>query len=126
MALALTKTRLVTRIARKLATHASGSLDRQERQLSTRDVDLAVKHLVDYMADTLVEGGRIEVRGFGSFSLHYRAPRLGRNPKTGDRVKLAGKYVPHFKSGKELRDRVNQPARQSDDQDDAVSEAIHG
>ena len=53
------------------------------------------------------EGQRIEVRGFGSFSLHYREPRKGRNPKTGDAVELSGKYVPHFKPGKELRDRVN-------------------
>jgi integration host factor subunit beta len=59
------------------------------------------------MADVLSEGGRIEIRGFGSFSLHYRAPRTGRNPKTGDPVVLSGKYVPHFKPGKELRDRVN-------------------
>jgi integration host factor subunit beta len=59
------------------------------------------------MAQVLASGGRIEIRGFGSFSLHYRAPRIGRNPKTGDTVKLLGKYVPHFKPGKELRDRVN-------------------
>jgi len=59
------------------------------------------------MADVLAEGGRIEIRGFGSFSLHYRAPRTGRNPKTGEPVVLSGKYVPHFKPGKELRDRVN-------------------
>ena len=57
--------------------------------------------------DELKNGGRIEIRGFGSFSLHYRAPRTGRNPKTGDKVDLEGKYVPHFKPGKELRDRAN-------------------
>ncbi len=56
---------------------------------------------------TLAGNERIEIRGFGSFSLHYRAPRVGRNPKTGDKVELEGKYVPHFKPGKELRDRVN-------------------
>jgi integration host factor subunit beta len=50
---------------------------------------------------------KIEIRGFGSFSLHFRAPRMGRNPKTGEAVELEGKYVPHFKPGKELRDRVN-------------------
>ncbi len=55
------------------------------------------------MASTLAQGERIEIRGFGSFSLHYRAPRTGRNPKTGDKVELEGKYVPHFKPGKELR-----------------------
>ena len=58
--------------------------------------------------DALARGERIEIRGFGSFSLHYRAPRIGRNPKTGEQVALAGKYVPHFKPGKELRERVNE------------------
>ena len=80
--------------------------DRYE-MLSSRDVELAVKTMIDSMAQVLATGGRIEIRGFGSFSLHYRAPRIGRNPKTGDTVKLTGKYVPHFKPGKELRDRVN-------------------
>ena len=76
-------------------------------QLSAKDIELAVKMILDYMAEALAEGERIEIRGFGSFSLHYRAPRLGRNPKTGEKVELAGKYVPHFKPGKELRERVN-------------------
>lgn len=76
-------------------------------QLSARDIELAVKMILDYMAEALAEGERIEIRGFGSFSLHYRSPRLGRNPKSGEKVELAGKHVPHFKPGKELRDRVN-------------------
>jgi integration host factor subunit beta len=63
--------------------------------------------ILERMAKALVSKQRIEVRGFGSFSLHYRAPRTGRNPKTGDSVTLNGKYVPHFKPGKDLRDRVN-------------------
>ena len=63
--------------------------------------------LTDRMKKALLDGDRIEIRGFGSFSLHYRAPRVGRNPKTGDKVELDGKYVPHFKPGKELRDRAN-------------------
>jgi integration host factor subunit beta len=63
--------------------------------------------VLEHMASTLAQGERIEIRGFGSFSLHYRAPRTGRNPKTGDKVDLEGKYVPHFKPGKELRDRAN-------------------
>ena len=67
----------------------------------------AVKEMLEHMASTLAQGERIEIRGFGSFSLHYRAPRTGRNPKTGDKVELEGKYVPHFKPGKELRDRAN-------------------
>lgn len=78
-----------------------------QTQLSAKDVELAVKMILDHMAEALSEGERIEIRGFGSFSLHYRAPRQGRNPKTGEKVELAGKYVPHFKPGKELRDRVN-------------------
>src|SRR3546814_14486959 len=62
----------------------------------------------DLMSQCLATGDRIEIRGFGSFSLHYRAPRVGRNPKTGQSVSLDGKFVPHFKPGKELRDRVNE------------------
>jgi integration host factor subunit beta len=77
-------------------------------QLSARDVEAAVKGMVDHMAETLSKGGRIEVRGFGSFSVRYRAPRTGRNPKTGSKVELTEKYVPHFKPGKDLRDRVNE------------------
>jgi integration host factor subunit beta len=70
-------------------------------------VEKAVKSIIEQLSRTLEEGGRIEIRGFGSFSLHYRSPRTGRNPKTGDAVVLDEKYVPHFKPGKELRDRVN-------------------
>lgn len=80
--------------------------ERQD-QLSVKDVELAVKMVLDCMSDMLAAGERIEIRGFGSFSLHYRAPRVGRNPKTGASVELPGKHVPHFKPGKELRDRVN-------------------
>lgn len=72
-----------------------------------KDVEGAVKMILDMMSDSLSQGERIEIRGFGSFSLHYRAPRVGRNPKTGDAVTLDAKYVPHFKPGKELRERVN-------------------
>ena len=79
----------------------------RQSQLSTKDVELAVKTIIEQMSHSLSTGGRIEIRGFGSFSLHYREPRRGRNPKTGDAVELTGKYVPHFKPGKELRDRVN-------------------
>lgn len=91
----MTKSELVERMAAK------------QDQLSVRDIELAVKTILEQMAQTLSEGKRIEVRGFGSFSLNYRAPRTGRNPKTGEAVQLEGKYVPHFKPGKELRDRVN-------------------
>ncbi|CAG9001572.1 MAG: Integration host factor subunit beta [Candidatus Celerinatantimonas neptuna] len=75
--------------------------------LSAKDMELAIKEILEQMAASLQSGDRIEIRGFGSFSLHYRAPRIGRNPKTGEKVELSGKYVPHFKPGKELRDRVN-------------------
>ena len=78
-----------------------------QTQLSAKDVELAVKTMIEHMALTLASGQRIEIRGFGSFSLHYRAPRIGRNPKTGASVGLAGKYVHRFKRGKELRDRDN-------------------
>ena len=76
-------------------------------QLPPRDVEQAVRMILERMANALVSKQRIEIRGFGSFSLHYRAPRTGRNPKTGDSVTLSGKYVPHFKPGKDLRDLVN-------------------
>ena len=82
-------------------------LSRRQGHLKSDDVDMAVKTLLEMMSYALTEGDRIEIRGFGSFSLHFRPPRVGRNPKTGDSVALPGKYVPHFKPGKELRDRVN-------------------
>jgi len=92
----MTKSELIERIAA------------DQSQLSLKDVELAVKMILKQMADALAEGDRIEIRGFGSFSLHYREARLGRNPKTGETVSLPGKYVPHFKAGKELKDRVNE------------------
>lgn len=91
----MTKSELIERIA-----------ERQD-QLSPKDIELAIKLILEYMSQSLASGSRIEIRGFGSFSIHYRAPRIGRNPKTGESVQLEGKYVPHFKPGKELRDKVN-------------------
>lgn len=91
----MTKSELIEQIAMK------------KTDLSIKQVESAVKLLLDHMTDTLATGGRVEIRGFGSFSLHFREPRRGRNPKTGDSVQLEGKYVPHFKPGKELRDQVN-------------------
>jgi integration host factor subunit beta len=79
----------------------------KQSHLAYKDVELAVRCVLEQMSNALASGDRIEIRGFGSFSLHYRPPRMGRNPKTGDAVALAGKHVPHFKPGKELRDRVN-------------------
>ncbi|MEO7324543.1 MAG: integration host factor subunit beta [Dokdonella sp.] len=84
------------------------SLALRQKHLAANDVELAVKSVLEQMSLSLSTGERIEIRGFGSFSLHYRPPRMGRNPKTGDSVALPGKHVPHFKPGKELRERVNE------------------
>ena len=84
------------------------TLAEQHAHVPVKDVENAVKEILEQMAVSLSTSDRIEIRGFGSFSLHYRAPRTGRNPKTGDTVELDGKHVPHFKPGKELRDRVNE------------------
>ena len=91
----MTKSELIAHLAAK------------QPQLDYRDVELAVKELLDQLSTALAAGKRIEVRGFGSFSLHYRPPRVGRNPKTGDTVHVPDKHVPHFKPGKELRERVD-------------------
>jgi len=85
-------------------------LAEQFSQLLAKDAELAVKVILDAMGGTLVRGGRIEIRGFGSFALNYRPPRTGRNPKSGDKVQVPAKHVPHFKAGKELRERVDYPS----------------
>ena len=82
-------------------------LAHKNNELPFKDVEQAVKTIIEQMSEALAGGDRIEIRGFGSFSLHHRPPRIGRNPKTGEAVPLEGKYVPHFKPGKELRQRVN-------------------
>jgi integration host factor subunit beta len=92
----MTKSELIERLAAS------------QGQLSAKDVELVVKTILEHMAQSLAKGERIEIRGFGSFSLHRRSPRVGRNPKTGESVQLGEKYVPHFKPGKELRHRVNE------------------
>ena len=76
-------------------------------QMVAKDADYAVKMILDAMTDALARGDRIEIRGFGSFALNYRPPRTGRNPKSGEKVHEPEKYVPHFKAGKELRERVD-------------------
>lgn len=81
----------------------------QQNHLAYKDIELSIKSIIEQMSTSLAKGERIEVRGFGSFSLHFRPPRIGRNPKTGDAVSLSGKHVPHFKPGKKLRERVNRP-----------------
>ena len=85
------------------------NLSKNQGHLAYKDVELAVKSLIEMMSNALSNGERVEIRGFGSFSLPFRPPRTGRNPKSGERVELPGKYVPHFKPGKELRDRANNP-----------------
>ncbi len=95
----MTKSELIERLAQK------------QPQLAYRDVELAVKSILDLMTQRLANGERIEIRGFGSFSLHYRPGRIGRNPKTGDPVSLPEKHVPHFKPGKALRERVDHRLR---------------
>ena len=91
----MTKSELIDRLAQ------------QQTHLSHKDVELAVKLLLERISQALTEEQRIEIRGFGSFSLHRRPARVGRNPKTGAPVRIPAKYVPHFKPGKELRERVN-------------------
>ena len=76
-------------------------------QLVHKDAELSVKIILDAMSGSLMKKKRIEIRGFGSFSLNYRSPRIGRNPKSGEKVNVPEKYVPHFKAGKELRARVD-------------------
>jgi len=106
----MTKSELIARLAEKYP------------QLVAKDADFAVKTILDAMADALASGQRIEIRGFGSFALNSRPPRIGRNPKSGDKVMVPEKRVPHFKPGKELRERVDgragEPMKASDDEDD--------
>lgn len=79
----------------------------KQPDLAPKEVEAGVRSILESMIHSLESGERIEIRGFGSFSLHYRRPRVGRNPKTGEKVDLKGKYVPHFKPGKLLRERVD-------------------
>jgi integration host factor subunit beta len=91
----MTKSELIARLATRFP------------QLVAKDADLAVKVVLDAMTAALSRNDRIEIRGFGSFALNYRPPRVGRNPKSGEKVQVPAKHVPHFKAGKELRERVD-------------------
>ena len=91
----MTKSKLINLLAAKFS------------QLVHKDAELSVKSILDVMTESLKDNKRIEIRGFGSFSLNYRPPRIGRNPKTGEKVNVPAKNVPHFKAGKELRRRVD-------------------
>lgn len=79
----------------------------KQENLSLKDVELSVNQVIEKMSEALGTGVRIEIRGFGSFCLHYRPPRRAHNPKTGERVHTTAKYTPHFKPGKDMRERVN-------------------
>ena len=83
------------------------ALSMRQPQFTSRDIESAVKTILESMSQNLANGERIEIRGFGSFSLHYRPPRVGRNPKSGEAVSLPAKYVPYFKPGKQMRERVD-------------------
>lgn len=97
----MTKSELMARLSEVFAEKNSKST------LQAKDVEYGVKILVDTMTRALAKGQRIEIRGFGSFDLNHRPPRKGRNPKTGEKVDVPAKHVPHFKPGKELRERVD-------------------
>lgn len=96
----MTKSELINRMVEAFVL-------KKQTQLVSKDVEHSVKVLVDTMTRSLAKGQRIEIRGFGSFDLNCRLARVGRNPKTGERVEVPEKYVPHFKAGKELRERVD-------------------
>ena len=91
----MTKSELITLLSDKFS------------QLVHKDAELSVKTIIDSLGNTLSMGGRVEIRGFGSFSLNHRPARLGRNPKTGEKVNVPEKFVPHFKPGKELKIKVD-------------------
>lgn len=90
----MTRSELVTALAQRFP------------QLTAQDANIAVKEILAALANAMISGGRVEIRGFGSFSLNYRPPRIGRNPKTGEKISVPGQYVPHFKAGKEMREAV--------------------
>ena len=79
----------------------------QQHHLTAEDVELAVKMIFDQMSDVLARGERIEIRGFGAFSLRTRESMAGRNPRTGEPVAMLAKRIPYFRPGKELRERVD-------------------
>ena len=91
----MTKSELITLLSDKFS------------QLVHKDAELSVKTIIDSLSNSLSNGGRVEIRGFGSFSLNHRPARLGRNPKTGEKVNVPEKFVPHFKPGKELKKKVD-------------------
>ncbi len=96
----MTKSELISRLAERFP------------QLLAKDAELIVKIILDAMARSLSRGERIEIRGFGSFDLNYRPSRIGRNPKSGEKVHVPEKYVPHFKAGKKMRELIDSDHKQ--------------
>lgn len=92
------KSELILNVAKKL------------NHISERDLTDSINVMLEHMSVVLSSGERIEIRGFGSFSLHYRPPRKAHNPKSGERLVTIAKYSPHFKPGKEMRERINESA----------------
>jgi integration host factor subunit beta len=109
----LIKSQLIAEISKKLS------------HLPEKDIALAVNSIIEQMSAVLSDGGRIEIRGFGSFSLHYRPPRKAHNPKTGEKLVTEPKYAVHFKPGKELREQVN-ASRGTPLQESSMSDADEG
>ncbi len=99
----MVKSQLITVISSKLP------------QLPIKDVELSLHHIINMMSNSLCSGQRIEIRDFGCFSLRYRAPRNAHNPKTGEKVATIGKYAPHYKPGKALREQVNQAISETEE-----------
>jgi integration host factor subunit beta len=102
----MTKSELILRLAERLNNPALGL----NAQLVQKDCEVSVRLLLEALSQALIQGHRIEIRGFGTFSVNSRLPRVGRNPKSGEEVAVPAKRVPHFKPGKDLRLRVNQQA----------------
>jgi len=100
-------------------------IGKEQSQLPEKDIALSVNSIIEQMTSTLSEGGRIEIRGFGSVCLHFRPPRKAHNPKTGEKLVTAPKYAVHFKPGKELRERVN-ASRDIPLQETSMSDADDG
>jgi len=96
----------------------------KQKHLPAKDVELALKQMLEIMSDALAQGDRIEIRGFGSFSLHFRPPRQGRNPKTGEKVEVPSKKIPYFKPGKELKELINRAVAEGmmPEEEDAAAE----
>ena len=100
-----------TRICPMTRSDLIAALASRFTHLTAKDAEIVVKEILDAIGNSLAHGDGVEIRGFGSFSLNYRPARKGRNPKSGEAVSVPAKYVPHFKAGKEMRERVEESAK---------------